>query len=235
MNSVDPKQEQAARQALDKLADDNFLKTPTGWQAIKQLGQNGNDKYGKFFLANKAYFKSTVPQDEFLAKEQHLLRYAMYGYIRNKDVAEFEKGLAYFEGSDDIDNKVDGAMYRVEWVSEHGTDKEFVQLTNKLRKGILKDQAEKLSFIARRNSGKYGKDKEPSKELLNQCYELAKQAVQLDENSYSNQGTFADVCILLKKKKEAVKAAQAARALAENETSKIIKLADALLERAKNI
>jgi hypothetical protein len=39
----------------------------------------------------------------------------------------------------------------------------------------------------------------------------------------------------LKKKKEAVKAAEAARALAELETSKIVKIADALLARAKAI
>ncbi|MNN37483.1 hypothetical protein D3C81_1514330 [compost metagenome] len=55
----------------------------------------------------------------------------------------------------------------------------------------------------------------------------------MNPSSYSNQGTLADICIALKKKKEAIKAAEAARGLAELETSKIIKLADALLERAK--
>lgn len=234
MSNVDQKETQSARVALDALADNNFLKSPTGWEAIKQLGQNGSDKYGQFFLANKAYFKASVPVDEFQKKEQQLLRYAMYGYIRNKDRAEFDKGIAFFEQGDS-DMQVESAMYQVEWTAAHGTDQEFIQLTNKLRKGILKDQAERLSFIARRNSGKYGQDKEPSKALLNQCYALAKQAVQLDESSYSNQGTFAEICITLKKKKEAVKAAEAARALAEDETSKIIKIADELLSRAKNI
>lgn len=235
MSSVDQKEADAARAVLDAMADDNFLRSNMGWEAIKQLGQNGTDKYGSFFLANKTYFKTAVPQDEFLKKEQQLLRYAMYGYIRNKDQAEFDKGLAYFENSEDPDQRLEAAMYKVEWTATHGTDKEFIQLTNKLRKGILKDQAEKLSFIARRNSGKYGKSEGPSKGLLKQCYVLAKQAVQLDENSYSNQGTFAEICISLKKKKEAVKAAEAARAIAEFETSKIIKIADALLERAKAI
>ncbi len=234
MSNVDPKEAQAARVELDALADVDFLKSPIGWEAIKQLGQNGNDKYGKFFLANKTFFKNSVPADEFKKKEQHLLRYAMYGYIRDKDQVEFEKGLAFFEQGDS-DMQVEAAMYKVEWTAEHGTDQEFIQLTNKLRKGVLKDQAERLSFIARRNSGKYGQDKAPSKALLNQCYVLAKQAVELDESSYSNQGTFAEICITLKKKKEAVKAAEAARALAENETSKIIKIADALLERARSI
>lgn len=235
MSNVGQNNVKDARLALDNQADDVFLRSATGWEAIKQLGQNGNDKYGRFFLANKAFFKSTVPVDEYNQKDKQLLRFAMYGYIRDNNKAEFDKGLAYFEQSTDSDMLIDAAMYRVEWIAEHGTDKEFVQLTNKLRKGILKDQAEKLSFIARRNSGKYGKKEGPSKVLLKQCYVLAKQAVQLDENSYSNQGTFAEICISLKKKKEAVTAAEAARALAEDETSKIIKIADELLARAKSI
>ncbi|MDR2283898.1 MAG: thioredoxin domain-containing protein [Sphingobacterium sp.] len=234
MSNVDPKEAQGARNAIDALADDSFLKSAMGWEAIKQLGQSGNDRYGQFFLANKAFFKTSVPADEFQQKEQHLLRYAMYGYIRTKDKAEFDKGIAFFEQGDS-DMQVEAAMYRVEWTATNGTDQDFVQLTNKLRKGILKDQPEKLSFIARRNSGKSAKGREVSKNLLNQSYVLAKQAVNLDESSYSYQGTLAEICITLNKKKEAVKAAKAARALAESETSKIIRLADALLERAQQL
>lgn len=235
MSNVDPKEANAARSAIDALSDASFLKSKMGWDVIKQLGQNLNDKYARFFLANKEYFKSSVPQDEFVQKEHQLLRYAMYGYIRAKDQGEFSRGLTYFEDSSDPDKQIEAAMYRIEWATENGTEQEFVQLTDKFRKGILKDQGERLSYLARRNSGKSMKDKQPSKFLLQQSYVLAKQAVKLDQTSYSFQGTLAEVCIVLKKKKEAIKAAEAARALAENETSKIIKIADALLERAKNI
>jgi len=235
MNNVDPKESQAARAALDGLADDAFLKSPIGWEAIKQLGQNGTDKYSKFFLENKAYLKANVPPSEYLKKEQQLLRFAMYGYIRSNNKAEFENGLAYFEKSGAEEDHIEAAMFKVDWVSTNENEAAFIKLTNQLRKGVLKEQAEKLSFIARRNSGKYATGKEPSDAVLNQCYILAKQAVKLDPNSYSNQGTFAEICISLKKKKEAVAAAEVARALAEAETSKIIKIADALLERAKSI
>ncbi|HAF34874.1 MAG TPA: hypothetical protein DCG88_12765 [Sphingobacterium sp.] len=88
-----------------------------------------------------------------------------------------------------------------------------------------------MSFIARRNANAKGNIANPV--ILKQCYVLAKQAVELNPSSYSNQGTLADICIALKKKKEAVQAAEAARGLAELETSKIIKLADALVARAK--
>lgn len=233
MSALDAEGTKAARKKLDVQADDTFLRSAMGWQAIRQLGQSGNDKYSEFFLANKTFFKESVPQAEFQQKEQQLLRYAMYGYIRNRDKAEFDKGIAFFEQSNDVDKKIEAAMFQVDWVTSYGTDQEFVQLTNTLRKGILKDQTEKLTFIARRNSSKSNKKGGTSPDILKQCYVLAKQAVKLDEDSYSAQGTFAEVCILLNKKKEAVKAAEAARALAESETSKIIKIADALLDRAK--
>ena len=53
-----------------------------------------------------------------------------------------------------------------------------------------------------------------------------KQAVTINPDSYSNQGTLADICITQKKKLKAIKAAEAGRALAEFETSKFIKFAD---------
>lgn len=233
MTQVDSKEAQQARAALDEQVSDDFLKSPVGWEAIQQLAQHADDIYGKFFMAHRDFYKTIASPEDFAKKELQLLRYAMYGYLRTGNKEEFEKGLTYFEADRDHEKQVDGAMFKVEWIGAHGTEKEFVHFTNQLRKGLLKEEDERLSFIARRFSGKYATGKAPSKKVLQQCYILAKQAVVLNEMSYSNQGTFAEICILLKKKKEAVKAAEAARALAELETSKIIKIADALLARAQ--
>ncbi len=236
MSKADQEQADAAKQALNALADPSFLKSKAGWEVINLLAQNGQDKFGMFFMENKDYFKSVASAEDFDKKELQLLRYSMYNYIRSKDKAAFDKGLVYFAESADREKQVDAAMYKVEWVGSHGTDAEFVKLTTDLSKGTLKEEADKLSFIARRYANnKYATNKEPSKAILEQCYNMAKQAVKLDENSYSNQGTLAEICITLKKKKEAIKAAEAARMLAELETSKIINIADKLLERAKNI
>ena len=60
---------------------------------------------------------------------------------------------------------------------------------------------------------------------------FGQQVGKLNPNSYSNQGTFAEICITLKRKK-AVKPQY--RVIAEDETSKIQKIADALVERAKS-
>ncbi|WP_104380921.1 DUF255 domain-containing protein [Sphingobacterium sp. HMA12] len=233
MEQTDNKAANDAKKALDSIATDEFLRSPNGWETIKMMAQSLEDRYGKFFESNKAYFKSIALATEFENKEIQLLRYAMYGYIRDNKAVEFRKGLAYFEQSNKLEHKIEAAMYQVEWIAAHGTEKEFVSLTDKLRKGLLKDEDEKLSFIARRNANAKGDLAKPV--VLKQCYILAKQAVEINPSSYSNQGTLADICIALKKKKEAIKAAEAARGLAELETSKIIKLADALLARAKAI
>ncbi|MDF2516002.1 MAG: hypothetical protein K0R59_1298 [Sphingobacterium sp.] len=233
MEQTDSKAANNAKKTLDSVATDEFLLSPNGWETIKMMAQSYEDRYGKFFESNKSYFKSVSLAAEFENKETQLLRYAMYGYIRDNKAEEFRKGLAYFEQSNKSEHKIDAAMYQVEWTVAHGTEKEFVSLTDHLRKGLLKEEDEKLSFIARRNANVKGDAAKPS--ILKQCYILAKQAVEMNPSSYSNQGTLADICIALKKKKEAIKAAEAARGLAELETSKIIKLADALLERAKSL
>lgn len=233
MEQTDSKAANNAKKTLDSVATDEFLRSPNGWETIKMMAQSYEDRYGKFFGSNKSYFKSIALADEFENKETQLLRYAMYGYIRDNKAEEFRKGLAYFEQSNKLEYKIDAAMYQVEWTAAHGTEKEFVSLTDHLRKGLLKEEDEKLSFIARRNANVKGDAAKPG--ILKQCYILAKQAVEMNPSSYSNQGTLADICIALKKKKEAIKAAEAARGLAELETSKIIKLADALLERAKSL
>lgn len=230
MSNADTKSAEEAKKVLSEVATDEFLLSPAGWQTILMMSRSTEDRYGKFFKDNKAYFRGIATPEDFEKKDTQLLRYAMYTYIRNKDKSAFDTGLVYFKNSDDKEKQIDAAMYEAEWAGTNGTTKEFIQLTDVLRRGILKDEDEKLSFIARRNGGNKMTSSDPTK--LKQCYVLAKQAVELNESSYSNQGTFAEICISLKRKKEAVKAAEAARALAELETSKIIKIADALLARA---
>ncbi|UAY55472.1 hypothetical protein [Arachidicoccus terrestris] len=142
----------------------------------------------------------------------------MYQYIRNKDEAAFKNGLAYFDHIDSRDYTVEAAMYRAEGAGTNETAAMFKQVTDGLRKGVLKDEDGKLSYFAGRFGNKGLGVFNPSK--LEQCYVLARQAVELNSDSYSNQGTFAEICTSLNKKKAAVQAARAARKLADPETSK---------------
>lgn len=231
MDPVDQKLTEEARKELAQVADDVFLRSPEGWEVIRMMAHSDQDRYGRFFQANKAYFASVADPADFHEKETQLLRYAMYGYIRQADKEQFDAGLVHFSGSAKHEMQVEAAMFRADWAGTHGTPREFKRVTNELRKGVLKNEDEKLSFIARR----FGKPRANGLQWDNlaQCYVLAKQAVRLNPHSYSNQGTFADICIAFGKKKEAIKAAEAARALAELETTKIQGLADTLVERAK--
>lgn len=234
MGKADPEQAKRVQADLDNIAAPSFLKSRDGWEAIYQLARHADDKYGKFFFDNIDYFRSVAPVEAFEEKQTQLLRYAMYGYIRNKDEKQFNETLQHFANSEDIEMKIDAAMYEVEWIGSYGTDDEFVAFTDKLRNGLLKQEPEKLSFIARRYVGKIS-GHPVSEKVLEQCYTLAKQAVNLDPNSYSNQGTFAEICISMGRKPEAIAAAEAARALAELETSKIQKIADDMVNRATSL
>lgn len=231
MQNVDMTASRTALKSLDSVADDRFLKSPEGWETIKMMARSPEDKYGQFFRANKFYFKSIADSADFQEKKTQLMRYDMYQYIRNNDKAGFDKGLAYFDRIDRPAYRIEAAMFRAEWAGTNETAAVFKQVTDRLRKGVLKNQDEKLSFIARRFGNKGLGVFDSSK--LPQCYVLAKQAVELNPDSYSNQGTFAEICISLHKKAEAVRAAEAARGLADAETSKIQKLADKLVAKAR--
>ena len=233
MAQVDDNEVDSAKNALDSIVTDEFLRTPNGWETIKIMARSMVDRYGQFFEANKLYFKSIAIPVDFDRKEIQLLRNAIYDYIREKNETKFKSGLAYFERSEDPRRKIEASIYQLEWIAAHGTATEFVVLTNHLRGGLLKEEDELLSFIASRNANTESDIVEPV--ILKQCYVLAKQAVVCNESSYSNQGTLADICIALKKKKEAIKAAKAARGLAQLENSKIIELADALVIRAETL
>src|SRR5690606_17813087 len=161
-----------------------------GWEVIRMMARSDQDRYGRFFQANKAYFASVADPADFHEKETQLLRYAMSGSRRPADNEQFDAGLAHSSGSATPGMEVGAAMCRADWAGTHGTPGEFKQVTDKLRKGVLKNEDEKLSFIARR----FGKPRANGLQWDNlaQCYVLAKQAVRLNPHSYSNQGTFAD-------------------------------------------
>ena len=54
------------------------FKTPAGWETIKMMAKNSQDKYGRFFNANKNYFKSiAAPADFFKRKYNYCVMICM--------------------------------------------------------------------------------------------------------------------------------------------------------------
>ncbi|MGE7773802.1 thioredoxin family protein [Chitinophaga sp. NPDC101104] len=224
------------RQASEKIAaeiagkmTDSTLGTPLGWKAIKNLARSSNDKFGKYFLAHTDDFRHYTTGADLDALTDRLLSSTLYGYVYAGNEAAFYEGLKHFSTSKSIERQQQAVMLEAEFLQREGRAKQYIALTDKAMKGVLKDQAEKLSFLARRVSGKKEAD-EKMKPFLPQAYKLAKKAVELDPEEYSVQSTFGWICLSLKKKDEGLKAARKARALADAETSKIQKLAQELVD-----
>ncbi|WP_169304420.1 thioredoxin family protein [Pedobacter frigoris] len=212
---------------ITSLISDEELSSAFGWKVINALARTEKDRAGAYFMANKSKFNSLSTQQERDQLTDRLITSTMYGYMSAKDESSFMKALAHFKNSDQTDRKKQGMMLEADFYLEQGRFEEYKNITNLALKSYLKDEAEKLSFLARRADYKGAS----SAVALNQAYLMAKRAVQLEPEEYSIQSTFAKVCLSLKKKDEALQAAKKSRSLADAETSKIQKLAQDLLDK----
>lgn len=209
------------------------LNTEFGWKAIEALARTENDKLGKHFIANESAYTKWGSQSQLNQLKDRLVTSTMYGYINTKDEAAFMNKLPYFKNSDQLDRRKQGVMLEADFYLSNGKTKNYVKVTNKALKNELKDDAEKLSFLARRTlGGKGGSDQTPAS-IQKQAYLMAKRAVAIEPEEYSIQSTFAWVCLAMKKKPEALAAAKKSRTLADAETSKIQKLAQELLDKVE--
>lgn len=209
------------------------LNTELGWKIIKSLARAENDKLGAHFMANQGAYNKWGTTEERAQLKDRLITSTMYGLIRTGDEQVFMDKLAYFKKSDKIVRKKQGVMLEADYYLEKGRTDDYVKLTGAAMKNELKDDAEKLSFLARRASGgKMGNNQAPAA-IQQQAYLMAKRAVELEPEEYSIQSTFAYVCLAMKKKPEALAAAKKTRSLADAETSKIQKLAQELLDKVE--
>ncbi|MCD0488336.1 thioredoxin family protein [Pedobacter sp. MC2016-14] len=228
------------RVAADKIAKEVIniisseqLNTELGWKAIKTLAKNETDKLGAHFILNEQNYKKWGTQTEIDALRDRLASSTLYGYIQANDEANFFKKLSYFKNADRLDRRKQGVMLEATfYLSERRAD-EYIKITNQALKNELKDDADKLSFLARwaSRSKNYTEVSEPP--FLQQAYLMAKRAVALKPEDYSVQSTFANVCLDMKKKEEALVSAKKTRLLADAETSKIQKIAQELLDKVE--
>ncbi|SMD02187.1 Thioredoxin-like [Pedobacter africanus] len=209
------------------------LNSELGWKIIKSLARNETDKLGAHFMANESAYSKWGSQDEREQLKDRLITSTTYGYIYSKDEQAFVKKLAYFKKSDNLDRRKQGIMLEAEFYLQTDRADDYVKLTNAALKNELKNDADKLSFLARRSSGGKSRDVTALPAVQQQAYLMAKRAVELEPEEYSVQSTFALVCLGLKKKPEALAAAKKSRSLADAETSKIQKLAQELLDKVE--
>nr|WP_121273530.1 thioredoxin fold domain-containing protein [Pedobacter schmidteae] len=226
------------RSNADKIAKDivsgisaQELNTEFGWKVIKTLVRSENDKLGAHFMANQDAYNSWSKAEERDQLKDRLITSTLYGLMRGNNEQAFMDKLAYYKKSDKLDRRKQGVMLEADYYLGAGKTAEYVKLTAAALKNELKDEAEKLSFLARRAaSGRTGAEV-AAPEIQQQAYLMAKRAVELEPEEYSIQSTFAQVCLVMKKKAEGLVAAKKTRKLADAETSKIQKLAQELLDK----
>ncbi|MCX2451881.1 thioredoxin family protein [Pedobacter sp. PLR] len=215
------------------------LNSALGWKAIKALARTESDRLGAHFMANQAAYAGYATEVEREQLKDRLITNTMYGYLYSKNEKAFMDRLSYFKTPDNLARRKQGIMLEADFYLYNNKNAEYIKITNAALKGDLKDDAEKLSFLARRADSKSSanaKDAANAKavanpKILKQAYKMAKQSTLLEPEEYSIQSTFAKVCLSLKKKDEALVAAKKSRALADAETSKIQKLAQDLLDK----
>ena len=226
------KAEKIGKDIVDGITEKD-LTTEFGWKAIKTLARTENDKLGAFFIANEGAFNNWSKEGEREQLKDRLVTSMMYGYMNAKNEKAFMEKLPYFKNSVKIDRRKQGIMLEADFYLGAGRTADYVKVTKKALKNELKNDAEKLSFLARRASGSKGDNSTAPKAIQKQAYLMAKRAVVLEPEEYSTQSTFALVCLAMKNKPEALIAAKKTRALADAETSKIQKIAQDLLDKVE--
>lgn len=209
------------------------LKTEFGWKTIQALARSESDKLGAYFMSNQTAFNNWSKQEERDQLKDRLMSNTMYGLMRGNDEQTFMSKLDYFKKSDKTDRKKQGVMLEAEYYLDKGRYDDYIKITSSALKNELKNDAEKLSFLARKASRGKGNTEVAPLVILQQAYLMAKRAAELEPEDYSIQSTLAYACLAIKNKPEALVAAKKSRVLADAETSKIQKLAQELLDKVE--
>ncbi|MBV8252257.1 MAG: thioredoxin family protein [Chitinophaga sp.] len=197
----------------------------TGWKAIRTLSRGESDRLGAYFMAHQAAFKPFARQGELDTMANRLVASTLFGYMNEQKDDLFWKRLDFFRKSPMPARKKEAVSMETEfYLARHQYDK-FIKVATAAMKGILKDDAEQLSFMARRTNYKA----EGETRVLEVAYAMAKRGVELQPTDYGTLSTLAQLCLSLKKKEEGLAVAKKAYSVAE--TSKIEKIVQHLIDQ----
>lgn len=211
---------------ITKITDEE-LKTGFGWKVIEQIAMTENDRLGKFLLSQQDYFIDVAGEQAVQTVLNRIKMADMYRLIRDKNSESFFKNLNAMRTDANPVTQRNVAMLEMDYYLETNNADSFVAVSNKAMNGIIENSDADLSFVARRALYKSNGDSR----LEQQALIMARKAVVLNPEEYSNQGTLGSVCLQLKLKEEGLKAARKARLLADEITSKIQKIAQELVDK----
>lgn len=222
--------EKIGTEVTDKVQESD-LGTALGWKIINNLARAKDDKLGAWFMQHKDKITSYSTAKERDALTDRLISNSLYGKMRSGDEKGFFSELQHFKASPDVNRQKQGIMLEADYYQEQKNVAAYNKLTSAALNGLLKDDAEKLSFLARRADMKG----DGNAALLPQAYLMAKRAMELEPEEYSTVSTFSRVCLSMKRKEEGLIAAKKARQLADAETSKIQKLAQNVIDELNQL
>lgn len=204
---------------------EKYLATPVGWKAIQKTAYSAEDRLGAWFMQHQGDFKTIASKGAIDSLSDRMVAYQLYSYVRNNNDSAFLRRVKYFTGSKMLSRQKDGVMQEAEYLLARERYADFNKLAARSLKGLLKDDADKLSFLARR--AEYKGEGQPAVQQI--AYEMAKRAVVLQPGEYSTQSTLAQLCLTTRKKEEGLAAAKIAYSLAG--TTKIEGLVNKLIAK----
>lgn len=222
--------EKVREELIGKITDKE-LATTNGWAIIQSMARGEEDRLGKFLIANKEKFETIAGTAEVKKELSRLTVYSMYGLIRQKDHIAFADKLTMLLRDTSAVTQRSAVMIQVEYYLANNNVDGFLGVARTAQASTFRHSADDLSFVARRAMHAAN----GNEAILKQSYEMARLAVLLEPEEYSNQATFAETCYAIKKKEEGLVAARKARQLADLETSKIQKLAQALVDKIEKL
>lgn len=219
------------RSELISKVKEEDLNTPLGWTIIKTFARDEEDKLGTYLIRHRQQFTAFADEAGIQAKLNQLASATMYGLIRQKRNGEFFDKLTLMLRDTSYAAQRNAVMLQIEYYLTNKNTEGFLAVARTAQAGAFRNNPADLSFVARRAGYQANGDTA----VLKQAYEMARLAAILEPEEYSNQGTLAESCYALGLKEEGLKAARKARQLADLETSKIQKIAQALVDKLEKL
>ncbi|MBO9633733.1 MAG: thioredoxin family protein [Chitinophagaceae bacterium] len=219
------------RNELVQKVKDEELNSALGWTIIKTFARDEEDRLGSYLIGHQPLFSKFADKAAIDAKLSQLASSSMYGMIRQKRDKEFFAKLTLMLRDTSYASQRSAVMLQIEYYLTNKSTEGFLAVARTAQAGAFRNIPADLSFIARRAGYMANGDTA----IQQQAYEMARLAVELEPEEYSNQGTLAECCYVLGYKEEGLKAARKARQLADLETSKIQKIAQALVDKLEKL
>ena len=219
------------RSELISKVKEEELNTALGWTIIKTFARDEEDKLGAYLIRHRQQFTAFADEAGIQAKLNQLASATMYGLIRQKRNGEFFDKLTLMLRDTSYAAQRNAVMLQLEYYLTNKNAEGFLAVARTAQAGAFRNNPADLSFVARRAGYQANGDTA----VLKQAYEMARLAAILEPEEYSNQGTLAESCYALGLKEEGLKAARKARLLADLETSKIQKIAQALVDKLEKL